>query len=66
MLKKLMEHKFDQHNIVKFHDSFNTVFGKAMVFETLDMSLLQYISRFRLLPMKLSEVRNIVQQVCIL
>ncbi|XP_030277983.1 homeodomain-interacting protein kinase 3-like isoform X2 [Sparus aurata] len=63
LLKKLMEHKFDQHNIVKFHDSFNTVFGKAMVFETLDMSLLQYISRFRLLPMKLSEVRNIVQQV---
>ncbi|XP_036959553.1 uncharacterized protein LOC119022603 isoform X3 [Acanthopagrus latus] len=63
MLKKLMKHKFDQHNIVKFHDSFNTVFGKAMVFETLDMNLLQYISSFRRLPMKLSEVRTIVRQV---
>ena len=58
-----MKHKFDQHNIVKFHDSFNTVFGKAMVFETLDMNLLQYISSFRRLPMKLSEVRTIVRQV---
>ncbi|XP_067462125.1 homeodomain-interacting protein kinase 1-like [Thunnus thynnus] len=61
MLKKLMHHNLDKYNIVKFYDWFEVRNGKALVFESLDISLGKYIRYHH--PLCLSKIRVIIQQL---
>ncbi len=63
MLREFQSHGFDKYNIVQFFDSFNTQFGRAIVFEMLDISLQDYIFKNSCAPMLLSDIRTITQQV---
>ncbi|XP_035508669.1 homeodomain-interacting protein kinase 1-like [Morone saxatilis] len=63
MLKKFMHHKFDEKNIVKFLGWFHIKFGRALVFETLHISIEDYIFKNRNVPLLLSDIRTIIQQV---
>ncbi|KAL7387972.1 hypothetical protein ABVT39_004673 [Epinephelus coioides] len=63
IMKKLMRLKLDQHNIVKFFDWFDTSYGRALVFEMLDISLEDYIRQTNCAPMRLSDIRAIIQQL---
>ncbi|XP_055015838.1 homeodomain-interacting protein kinase 1-like [Boleophthalmus pectinirostris] len=60
-LRRLMEQGADQSNIVKFFGSFETPFGKGMIFEKLDMSIGTFWWRHH--PLPLSDIRTIIQQV---
>ena len=61
MLKHLMHNNLDKYNIVKFYESFDVTNGKALVFESLDMSLDDYIRRHH--PICLNKIRVIIKQV---
>ncbi|KAK7915402.1 hypothetical protein WMY93_011163 [Mugilogobius chulae] len=61
MLRQMMDQRMDQRNIVKFYEDFDTPTGKAMIFEMLDMSLLDYVNQHY--PLSFSEIRNIIKQV---
>ncbi|XP_067462128.1 homeodomain-interacting protein kinase 2-like [Thunnus thynnus] len=61
MLQNLMHHNLDKCNIVKFYDWFEVRNGKALVFESLDISLDDYIYYHH--PLCLSKIRVIVQQL---
>ena len=58
-----MCHNLDKHNIVKYIDCFQTIYGKALVFESLDISLFDYMEMKDFAPMLLSDIRTIIQQV---
>ncbi|CAK6973187.1 homeodomain-interacting protein kinase 1-like isoform X4 [Scomber scombrus] len=60
MLERLMSHKLDRRNIVKFFESFETSRGTALVFEPLDISLHSYIHSNH--PLSLNDIRLITQQ----
>lgn len=60
LLAKLMDHKLDQHNIVKFLGWFDKSMTRVLVFEKLDMSMNKYCHLNA--PLPLSDVRTIVQQ----
>ncbi|XP_059189913.1 homeodomain-interacting protein kinase 2-like [Centropristis striata] len=62
-MEKLMCQKLDQSNIIQFLGWFDTSVGKAMVFESLDISLEDFIRTGKCLPMQLSDVSFIIQQV---
>ncbi|XP_067470762.1 homeodomain-interacting protein kinase 1-like [Thunnus thynnus] len=61
MLQNLMHHNLDKCNIVKFYDWFEVKNGKALVFESLDISLDKYIHYNH--PLCLSKIRLIIQQL---
>ncbi|XP_042244081.1 homeodomain-interacting protein kinase 1-like isoform X4 [Thunnus maccoyii] len=61
MLQNLMHHNLDKCNIVKFYDWFEVRNGKALVFESLDISLDEYIHYNH--PLCLSKIRLITQQL---
>lgn len=63
MLKMLMELNLDQRNIVKFFGWFHMDCGKALVFETLDISIADYMMKNRCAPMLLGDISTIIQQV---
>ncbi|XP_030269384.1 homeodomain-interacting protein kinase 1 isoform X1 [Sparus aurata] len=63
ILRKSMCHNLDKHNIVKYVECFQTIRGKALVFETLDMSLDAYMMLNKCAPMLLSDIRTIIQQM---
>lgn len=58
-----MEFNLDQHNIVTFFGSFRMTSGRALVFETLDISIWDYILKTQFAPMLLSDISTIIQQV---
>ncbi|XP_036970532.1 interferon-induced protein 44-like isoform X2 [Acanthopagrus latus] len=58
-----MCHNLDKHNIVKYIDCFQTIYGKALVFESLDISLFDYMEMKDFAPMLLSDIRTIIQQM---
>ncbi|XP_059188389.1 uncharacterized protein LOC131971106 [Centropristis striata] len=62
-MEKLMCLKLDQSNIIQFLGWFDTSVGKAMVFESLDISLEDFIRKGKCLPMQLCDVSFIIQQV---
>ncbi|XP_059189070.1 homeodomain-interacting protein kinase 2-like [Centropristis striata] len=62
-MEKLMCQKLDQSNIIQFLGWFDTSVGKAMVFESLDISLEDFIRTGKCLPMQLSDVSFIIQQL---
>lgn len=62
-MKKLMREKLDEENIIQFLGWFPTTVGKAMVFESLDISLEELIWKRRCTPFLLSDVRDIIEQV---
>ena len=63
MLKRLRDLNLDKHNIVKFIDSWQSPSGDVVVLEALDICLDDYIKKRRQMPMLLSDIRGIVQQV---
>ncbi|XP_030278368.1 ERI1 exoribonuclease 2 isoform X3 [Sparus aurata] len=63
MLRKIKRNNLDKHNIVKYIDCFKTCFGRALVFELLDISLYDYIKKTNAAPMLLSDIRTIIQQM---
>ncbi|KAK7889556.1 hypothetical protein WMY93_025116 [Mugilogobius chulae] len=63
VLRQLMDKGMDRRNIVKFHDTFDTRLGKAMVLELLDMSLLRYYNTHR--PLPLEDIRSITKEVAV-
>ncbi|XP_044067032.1 homeodomain-interacting protein kinase 1-like isoform X2 [Siniperca chuatsi] len=62
MLQNLMSQGLDEHNIVRFHESFETDEGNALVFEILDMSLHDYMIN-RMAPAPLEGIRTVIQQL---
>ncbi len=60
MMKVLMDRNLDQQSIIKFYDGFST--DKYLAFEVLDISLIQYINE-RKAPMRLQDIRAVIQQV---
>ncbi|XP_030278736.1 homeodomain-interacting protein kinase 2-like isoform X3 [Sparus aurata] len=63
MLRKIKRNNLDKHNIVKYIDCFKTSFGRALVFELLDISLYDYMEMTNPAPMLLSDIRTIIQQM---
>ncbi|XP_030288454.1 homeodomain-interacting protein kinase 2-like isoform X3 [Sparus aurata] len=63
ILRMSMCHNLDKHNIVKYIDCFQTIYGKALVFESLDISLFDYMEMEDFAPMLLSDIRTIIQQM---
>ena len=63
MLKRLRDLNLDKHNIVKFIDSWQSPSGDVVVLEALDICLDDYIKKRRQMPMLLSDIRGIIQQV---
>ncbi|XP_030290664.1 homeodomain-interacting protein kinase 1-like isoform X2 [Sparus aurata] len=63
ILKKFKSLNLDKHNIVKFIDCFQTSYGKAFVFESLDISLYDYWKKRDCAPMLLSDIRTIIYQM---
>ncbi|XP_033843661.1 homeodomain-interacting protein kinase 2-like [Periophthalmus magnuspinnatus] len=62
ILRRLMDEGMDQKNIVKFHEAFLTTYGKGMVFEMLDMDVVDFFSSNNdQLP--LSDISCITKQV---
>lgn len=60
MLKVLMDNNLDQRNIVKFYGGF--WMNECLEFEMLDISLSRYLYRRRA-PMRLQDIRTVIQQV---
>ncbi|CAK6953303.1 homeodomain-interacting protein kinase 1-like [Scomber scombrus] len=60
MLKKLMDHKLDQCNIVKFYNSFGT--DRCLVFEPLDISLKGHLAETKVV-MQLQDIRTVIEQM---
>ena len=60
MLKKLMDHKLDQCNIVKFYNSFGK--DRCLVFEPLDISLKGHLAETKVV-MQLQDIRTVIEQV---
>ncbi|XP_068994805.1 homeodomain-interacting protein kinase 2-like [Embiotoca jacksoni] len=65
ILKKLMCLNFDRCNIVKFFGWFHMSCGKALVFELLDICILDFIMNIDLGPFLLSDIRVIILQMAI-
>ncbi|XP_039636167.1 homeodomain-interacting protein kinase 3-like isoform X2 [Perca fluviatilis] len=63
ILKTLMRLNLDQHNIVTFFGWFHTSFGRALVLETLDISIQDYILKTHHAPMRLRDVSTVIQQL---
>lgn len=63
MLKRFRDLNLDKLNIVEFIDSWQSPSGDVVVLEALDICLDDYIKRRRQMPMLLSDIRNIIQQV---
>ena len=63
MLKRFRDLNLDKHNIVEFIDSWQSPSGDVVVLEALDICLDDYIKRRRQMPMLLSDIRSIIQQV---
>lgn len=61
ILKKLMDHKLDQCNIIKFYSSFGK--DRCLVFEPLDISLKGYLAETKVV-MQLQDIHTVIQQVC--
>ncbi|KAK7916293.1 hypothetical protein WMY93_012054 [Mugilogobius chulae] len=61
LLSQLMDRNMDQRNIVKFYEAFDTPVGQAMIFEKLDLCLLEYTLNYR--PLPLSDIRSIIKQM---
>ncbi|KAI3366989.1 hypothetical protein L3Q82_009623, partial [Scortum barcoo] len=60
ILQELMRHNLDQCNIVKFYDWYQMNNTTGLVFEFLDMTLLDYMNEDRL---PLNDIRPIIQQL---
>ncbi|KAL7378125.1 hypothetical protein ABVT39_008887 [Epinephelus coioides] len=67
ILSILKQKKLEECNIVKFIDSFRLKNNRvALAFETLDMTLMDYITVHRnFTPMELCDIRSVVQQLAI-
>ncbi|XP_030282904.1 homeodomain-interacting protein kinase 2-like [Sparus aurata] len=63
MLRRFKRLKLHQHNIVEFMDCFQTRYGKAMVLEVLDITLGDYLGKTSFVPMLVSDIRSIIQQM---
>ncbi|XP_030277579.1 homeodomain-interacting protein kinase 2-like isoform X2 [Sparus aurata] len=63
MLKRFRDLNLDKLNIVEFIDSWQSPSGDVVVLEALDICLDDYIKRRRQMPMLLSDIRNIIQQL---
>lgn len=61
-MKILMENNLDESNIIKFEDSVCEKSRTSLIFEILDISLQDYLVDLRR-PMKLEDVRTVIQQV---
>ncbi|KAL7378482.1 hypothetical protein ABVT39_014504 [Epinephelus coioides] len=67
ILSILKQKKLEECNIVKFIDSFRLKNNRvALAFETLDMTLMDYVTVHRnFTPMELCDIRSVVQQLAI-
>ncbi|XP_047450729.1 homeodomain-interacting protein kinase 1-like [Mugil cephalus] len=62
IMKTLMENNLDECNIVKFEDSILEKFTTSLIFELLDISLLDYLIDLGQ-PMQLEDIRTMIQQL---
>ncbi|XP_071398127.1 homeodomain-interacting protein kinase 3-like [Centroberyx affinis] len=53
----------DKCHIIRFHESFRTRCGTSLVFEVLDISLLNYMWGRGRLPLEFDDIRPIIQQL---
>nr|XP_029131641.1 homeodomain-interacting protein kinase 3-like isoform X1 [Labrus bergylta] len=60
MLRRLMRLKLDKHNIVKFHGCFSVRHGEALVFESLETNLYDYLYYNHV---TLADSRTIIKQI---
>ncbi|CAJ1080540.1 homeodomain-interacting protein kinase 3-like isoform X1 [Xyrichtys novacula] len=62
-MRMLMRRGLNRRNIVKFHESFSTMNGEALVFENLGINIQSYIDKGVRGQMMLSDVRTITVQI---